>query len=86
MCIIINYFFLFLITIALIVVLCHGKIAHKYQTEYTTLVILYGTAMTTFYQALAAARVSDSNWQPSIFVGIPPPQCVSDAIISCTDI
>ena len=42
--------------------------------------------MTTFYQALAAARISDSNLQPRIFVDIPPPQCVSDAIPSCIDI
>ena len=42
--------------------------------------------MSSFYQALAAARISDSTWQPSIFVDIAPPQCVSDNIPSCIDI
>ena len=42
--------------------------------------------MSSFYQALAAARISDSTWQPSIFVDIAPPQCVSNNIPSCIDI
>ena len=58
----------------------------KSQTYYQTLVSLYNITISSFYQALAAARISDSNWQPRIFVDIPPPQCVSDAIPSCIDI
>ena len=42
--------------------------------------------MTNFHHALAAARISDCNWGPSIYVDIPPPQCLSDEIPSCIEI
>lgn len=41
--------------------------------------------MASFYQALAGARISDSNWEPSIYVDVPPPKCLSDIISSCID-
>ena len=41
--------------------------------------------MASFYKALADARISDSNWEPSIYVDIPPPKCISDIIPLCID-
>ena len=55
----------------------------NYQTTYQTLVTVYHITMTVFYQALADARISDSNWESSIYVDLPPPKCLSDNIPSC---
>ena len=41
--------------------------------------------MASFYQDLADARISDSNWEPSIYVDVPPPKYPSDIIPSCID-
>ena len=41
--------------------------------------------MTNFYDALADAIISDSNWEPNIYVDIPPPKCLSGIILSCID-
>ena len=41
--------------------------------------------MTSFYDALADARISDSNWEPSIYVDVPPPKCLSGIIPLCID-
>ena len=42
--------------------------------------------MSSAYKALFHARVTDSNWVPSIYVGIPASMLLSNFIPSCVDI
>ena len=42
--------------------------------------------MSIAYDKLCAARYKDSQWQPSIFIDIPAPQCISAFIPDCIDI
>ena len=42
--------------------------------------------MSSSYKTLFHARVTDSNWVPSIYVDIPTPPYTSDIIPSCVDI
>ena len=41
--------------------------------------------MSKEYEKLCSARIKDSKWQPSIFIDIPVPQCISDLIPDCID-
>ena len=42
--------------------------------------------MSMAFEKLCAARINDSQWQPSIFIDIPAPQCISAFIPDCIDI
>jgi len=42
--------------------------------------------MSMAYEKLCAARIKDSQWQPSIFIDISAPQCISAFIPDCIDI
>ena len=41
--------------------------------------------MSKEYEKLCSARMKDSQWQPSIFIDIPVPKCISDLIPDCID-
>ena len=41
--------------------------------------------MSKEYENLCSARIKDSQWQPSIFIDIPVPQCISNLIPDCID-
>ena len=42
--------------------------------------------MSLAYNALVRARISDSKWEPSIYVDIVPPKSITDIVASCVDI
>ena len=42
--------------------------------------------MSSAYNALVSARISDSKWVPSIYVDIIPPKSLTDIVASCVDI
>ena len=42
--------------------------------------------MSMVYEKLCSARIKDPQWQPSIFIDIPVPQCISTFIHDCVDI
>ena len=58
----------------------------KYQTTDIPLLILHLLFMSSAYKDMFYARVTDSNWVPSIFVDIPAPIFISDLIPSYVDI
>ena len=41
--------------------------------------------MSLAYNALVRARISDSNWKPSIYVDIEPPKSITDIVASCVN-
>ena len=42
--------------------------------------------MSKEYEKLCSTRIKDSQWQPSISIDIPAPQCISAFIPDCIDI
>ena len=41
--------------------------------------------MSLAYNALVRARISDSNWKPSIYADIEPLKSITDSVASCVD-
>ena len=41
--------------------------------------------MSKEYEKLCSTRIKDSQWQPSIFIDIPVPQCISNLLPDCID-
>lgn len=58
----------------------------KYQTSDLTLLRLHHLSISLAYKALHLAIISTSKWEPSIYMKITSPQCISDIISSCVDI
>ena len=57
----------------------------QYQTTDFQLLILHHLFMLSAYKTLFHARVTYSNWVPSIYVDIRTPPCISHIIPSCVD-
>ena len=58
----------------------------KYQTTDFQLLILHYLFVSSAYKTMYHARVTESNWVPSIYVAILTPSYISDIIPSCVDI